>query len=55
MVAGCLPGFPRGMLEPPVRLSGTTIEHPSPAPDFTLTDQDGRPFHMADTGGKSWS
>jgi cytochrome oxidase Cu insertion factor (SCO1/SenC/PrrC family) len=52
MAAVCLPGFPRGVLEPPVQLSGTMIEHPGPAPDFTLTDQDGRPFHMADSRGK---
>jgi protein SCO1 len=36
----------------PVKLVGTVIPHPSPAPDFTLTDQHGLPFHMADTRGR---
>ena len=36
----------------PVKLVGTVIPHPSPAPDFTLTDQRGAPFHMADTKGR---
>ena len=47
-----LPAFPAGIFERPVALSGTVIEHPNPAPDFTLTDQDGRAFHMADNRGK---
>jgi cytochrome oxidase Cu insertion factor (SCO1/SenC/PrrC family) len=46
------PAFPLGIFERPVKLSGTVIEHPSPALDFTLTDQDGRSFRMADTRGK---
>jgi len=46
------PAFPAGIFERPVALSGTVIEHPNPAPDFTLTDQDGRAFRMADTRGK---
>jgi cytochrome oxidase Cu insertion factor (SCO1/SenC/PrrC family) len=46
------PAFPGGIFERPVPLSGTVIVHPGPAPDFTLTDQDGRAFRMADTRGK---
>jgi len=46
------PAFPGGLFERQVPLSGTVIEHPNPAPDFTLTDQDGRAFRMADTRGK---
>src|SRR5208282_454616 len=34
------------------KLSGTVIPHPSPAPDFTLTDQHGSQFRMADTKGR---
>ncbi len=41
-----------GVLERAPQLHGTVIPHPSPAPDFTLTDQDGRPFHMSGTRGK---
>jgi cytochrome oxidase Cu insertion factor (SCO1/SenC/PrrC family) len=33
-------------------LVGTVLAGPTPAPDFTLTDQHGRPFHLADTRGK---
>ena len=36
----------------PVTLVGTVIPHPSPAPDFTLTDQHSALFHMADTKGR---
>jgi protein SCO1/2 len=35
-----------------VKLVGTVIPHPAAAPDFTLTDQKGLPFHMANTKGK---
>ena len=31
---------------------GNLIQHSSPAPDFTLTDQNGVTFHMADMKGK---
>lgn len=48
-----LPVPARGAREPPVSgLIGTVLEHPSPAADFTLTDQHGVPFHMADTKGR---
>jgi protein SCO1/2 len=43
LAAGC---------QSPVKLSGTVIPHPAPAPDFTLTDQHGAPFHMADAKGR---
>jgi protein SCO1/2 len=33
-------------------LHGTVFEQPWPAADFTLTDQHGKPFHMADAKGK---
>lgn len=52
LLAGFTGAFSRGILERPVKLEGTVIPHPSPAPDFTLTDQQGQPFHMADTKGK---
>jgi cytochrome oxidase Cu insertion factor (SCO1/SenC/PrrC family) len=35
----------------PVKLAGTVLPHPAAAPDFTLLDQHGQPFHMADTKG----
>jgi protein SCO1/2 len=36
----------------PVKLTGTVLPHPAAAPDFTLVDQAGQPFHMADTKGR---
>ncbi len=45
-------GFPLGAFERPVTLAGTVIAHGPAAPDFTLRDQHGDPFHMADTKGK---
>jgi protein SCO1/2 len=45
--------FPRGSREmPKAQLVGTVFAEPSPAPDFTLTDQHGSAFHMAETKGK---
>jgi protein SCO1 len=41
----------RGAGETPRALVGTVLPQPTPAPDFTLTDQDGRAFRMADTRG----
>jgi protein SCO1/2 len=52
LVAGMSWAFSLGAFERPVTLSGTVIPHPAPAPDFTLTDQHGLPFHMADTRGR---
>jgi cytochrome oxidase Cu insertion factor (SCO1/SenC/PrrC family) len=47
------PVLARGIREQPVTgLVGTVLEHPSPAADFTLTDQHGAVFHMADTKGR---
>ncbi len=37
---------------PPSTLKGNVFSQPWPATDFTLTDQNGTPFHMADTKGK---
>jgi cytochrome oxidase Cu insertion factor (SCO1/SenC/PrrC family) len=42
----------RGAREQQGRLAGTVIAHPSPAPDFTLTDQNGDAFRMAGTRGR---
>jgi cytochrome oxidase Cu insertion factor (SCO1/SenC/PrrC family) len=39
-------------VQPAAGLGGNVIEHPVQAADFTLTDQHGLPFHMADTRGK---
>jgi cytochrome oxidase Cu insertion factor (SCO1/SenC/PrrC family) len=48
-----LPVFARGVREQPVTgLIGTVLERPSPAADFTLTDQHGAAFRMADTKGR---
>jgi protein SCO1/2 len=45
--------FSRGIGEKPkAQLVGTVFAEPSPAPDFTLTDQHGSAFHMAETKGK---
>ena len=52
LVATLTPAFSVGMFEQPVKLNGTVMTHPAPAPDFTLTDQHGMPFHMADAKGK---
>jgi protein SCO1/2 len=52
LVAGISGVFSLGAFERQVTLSGTVIPHPAPAPDFTLTDQHGLPFHMADTRGR---
>jgi cytochrome oxidase Cu insertion factor (SCO1/SenC/PrrC family) len=38
--------------EQPAPLAGTVIPHPTPALDFTLTDQNGSAFRMADTRGR---
>ena len=47
------PAFARGTREQPVTgLIGTALDRPSPAADFTLTDQHDALFHMADTKGK---
>ena len=43
--------FGLGTREQP-KLSGTVLEHPSPAADFTLIDQNNKAFNMADTKGK---
>jgi protein SCO1/2 len=52
LVAGIACAFSLGVFERKVTLSGTVIPRPAPAPDFTLTDQHGMPFHMADTRGR---
>ena len=47
------PVFALGNREQPVSgLIGTVRERPSPAADFTLTDQHDAAFHMADTKGR---
>jgi cytochrome oxidase Cu insertion factor (SCO1/SenC/PrrC family) len=52
-LVACVAGsFSLGVFERRVALSGTVIPHPSAARDFTLTDQHGLPFHMADTRGR---
>ncbi len=40
------------VLKPVTGLGGTVLEQPSKAVDFTLTDQHGSTFRMADTRGK---
>jgi len=52
MLAVVFGAFSLGAFEKPVNLSGTVIPKPAAAPDFTLTDQQGQPFHMADTKGR---
>ena len=48
-----LPSFAMGNQEQPVSgVVGNLIQHSSPAPDFTLADQNGATFHMAATRGK---
>ena len=47
------PALARGNRERPLTgLIGTALERPSPAADFTLTDQHDAAFHMADTKGR---
>jgi cytochrome oxidase Cu insertion factor (SCO1/SenC/PrrC family) len=45
------PGYALPAAEQPP-MAGTVLPRPLPALDFTLTDQDGAPFRMADTRGK---
>jgi cytochrome oxidase Cu insertion factor (SCO1/SenC/PrrC family) len=52
LLAGITSAFSLGIFERPVKLDGTVIPHPGAAPDFTLTDQMGQPFHMSDTKGR---
>jgi cytochrome oxidase Cu insertion factor (SCO1/SenC/PrrC family) len=48
-----LPAFGLGRREQPLTgVVGNLLPHPSPAADFTLTDQHGKPFHMADARGR---
>ncbi len=48
-----LPAFAMGNQEQPVTgVVGNILQHSSPAPDFTLTDQNNAPFHMAAMKGK---
>ncbi len=52
VLGGASGAFSLGSSEKQVSLAGTVIPKPAAAPDFTLTDQQGQPFHMADTKGK---
>lgn len=52
ILTGVCRAFPLGIFEQPVKLTGTVIPHPAAAPDFTLMDQHGVPFHMSDTKGR---
>ncbi|MBI3943324.1 MAG: SCO family protein [Chloroflexi bacterium] len=36
----------------PYKMRGLEADPPSPAPDFTLTDQDGKPFRLSDHKGQ---
>ena len=48
-----LPAFAMGGKEQPLTgVVDNVLQQSSPAADFTLTDQHGAPFHMADTRGK---
>jgi len=48
-----VPSFAMGGGEQPVTgLVNNMVQQPQPAADFTLTDQNGLPFHMADQRGK---
>jgi protein SCO1/2 len=48
-----LPTFATGNQEQPVPgVVGNLVQHSFPAPDFTLTDQNGATFHMAAMKGK---
>ena len=52
ILTGVCRSFGLGILEGPPALVGTVLPHPAPAPDFTLVDQHGLPFHMADAKGR---
>jgi cytochrome oxidase Cu insertion factor (SCO1/SenC/PrrC family) len=54
LVCGALlPAFGLGQRERPLQgVVGNLLQHPSQAADFTLTDQNGKPFHMADARGR---
>jgi len=51
-ILGAVTAFSLGAREQPAKLSGTVIPHPASASDFTLPDQAGASFHMADTKGR---
>lgn len=53
LCSALLPAFATGNQEQPVPgVVGNLLQHSSPAPDFTLTDQNGATFHMAAMKGK---
>ncbi len=49
---GLANAFPQGGETPQQQLAGMVYSEPSPAPDFTLTDQHGSAFRLAATRGK---
>ena len=53
LVCALMPAFASGGKElPATGIVGNLIQHQTTAPDFTLTDQHGMPFHLASTRGK---
>jgi cytochrome oxidase Cu insertion factor (SCO1/SenC/PrrC family) len=52
VLTGVCRSFALGVFEGPPKLVGTVLPRPAAAPDFTLIDQHGLPFHMADAKGK---
>jgi len=53
LCAASVVAFAMGSSDRPVTgIVGNVVAHPSPAPDFTLTDQNGAPFPMASTKGE---
>ena len=49
---GLANAFPQGKETPQQQLAGMVYSEPSPAPDFTLTDQHGSAFRLSATRGK---
>lgn len=52
VLAGLILTISGVLLVKPYQFSGSKFDPPSAAPDFTLTDQNGNPYHLADQAGK---
>lgn len=51
VIAGLLLILGAGVMARPYQFMGSKIDPPLPAPDFTLTDQSGSPYHLAEHRG----
>jgi protein SCO1 len=52
VLVGMILVFSGVFLVKPYQFNGSKFDPPSAAPDFTLTDQNGNPYHLAERAGK---